>query len=247
MKYDKYRLNIKELFLSILIWAAASGILAYFFYRSFVAALVIFLLFPVFLIFVKKYLLEKRKWKMTLEFREMIRIISVNLQAGSSAENAFKHAYREIKKLFGDKSFITMECETIVRGLENNLVLETLVSSFGERSCVEEIREFAEVFSIAKRSGGNLKEIILDTTEVIDTKIEMKREFQTLISSKRLEHRLMCVIPFVILGYIGITSRGYFDVLYGNMRGIAIMSVCLLVYMGAFIWGEKIADIKLWT
>ncbi|MBO4785156.1 MAG: type II secretion system F family protein [Lachnospiraceae bacterium] len=181
---------------------------------------------------------------MTLEFKEMIRIIAVNLQAGSSAENAFRSAYREIRYMFGEKSFMTKECEFIVRGLENNLVLENLVASFGERSCIEEIRDFSEVFSVAKRSGGNLKEIIADTTDVIDTKIEMKREFRTLISSKRFEHRLMCVIPFVILGYIGVTSPGYFDMLYGNTRGIAIMTVCLFVYLGAFLWGEKIADIK---
>ena len=118
------------------------------------------------------------------------------------------------------------------------------MASFGERSCIEEIKDFSEVFSIAKRSGGNIKEIISDTTDVIDAKIEMKREFRTLISSKRFEHRLMCVIPFAILGYIGVTSPGYFDMLYGNMRGIVIMTICLFVYLGAFLWGEKIADIK---
>jgi tight adherence protein B len=244
MRYDKYKLNIKEIFISVFIWAAASALLSYFFYRSLIAGVIIFFFFPVFLIFVKKYLLEQRKWKMTLEFKEMIRIIAVNLQAGSSAENAFRSAYREIRYMFGEKSFMTKECEFIVRGLENNLVLENLVASFGERSCIEEIRDFSEVFSVAKRSGGNLKEIIADTTDVIDTKIEMKREFRTLISSKRFEHRLMCIIPFVIIGYIGATSPGYFDMLYGNMRGIVIMTICLLVYLGAFLWGEKIADIK---
>ena len=244
MRYDRYKLSLKELLTGILIWGIAASVLSYFFYRSFMAGVIIFLFFPVFLIFVKKYLLEQRKWKMTLEFKEMIRIIAVNLQAGSSAENAFRNAYREIKYMFGEKSFMTKECEFIVRGLENNLVLENLVASFGERSCIEEIKDFSEVFSIAKRSGGNLKEIISDTTDVIDTKIEMKREFRTLISSKRFEHRLMCVIPFVILGYIGVTSPGYFDMLYGNMRGVMIMTVCLFVYLGAFLWGEKIADIK---
>ena len=244
MRYDKYKLNFKEILISILLWAVASVILSYFFYRSLKAGVLIFMFFPVFLIFVRKYLLEQRRWKMTLEFKEMIRIIAVNLQAGSSAENAFRNAYREIKYMFGEKSFMTKECEFIVRGLENNLVLENLVASFGERSCIEEIKDFSEVFSVAKRSGGNLKEIISDTTDVIDAKIEMKREFRTLISSKRFEHRLMCAIPFVILGYIGATSPGYFDMLYGNTRGTVIMTVCLLVYLGAFLWGEKIANIK---
>lgn len=244
MRYDKYKLSFAEMLISIFIWAAASFILSYFFYRSFIAGVIIFFFFPVFLFFVKNYLKEQRKWKMTLEFKEMIRIIAVNLQAGSSAENAFRGAYREIKYMFGEKSFTTRECEFIVRGLENNLVLENLVASFGERSCIEEIKDFSEVFSVAKRSGGNLKEIISDTTDVIDAKIEMKREFRTMISSKRFEHRVMCMFPFVILSYIGITSPGYFDMLYGNRRGIVIMTICLFVYLGAFLWGEKIANIK---
>ena len=63
MRYDKYKLSLKELILGILIWAVASVILSYFFYRSIIACFIIFIFFPVFLIFVKKYLLEKRKWK----------------------------------------------------------------------------------------------------------------------------------------------------------------------------------------
>lgn len=245
MQYDRYRLNIKEILFGAIIWAASSAVLSFFFYRSIIAWIAIFLFLPLFFLFEKNYLAAKRRWRLTLEFKEMIRILSVNLQAGNSCENSFAYTYKEMQKIFGNKSDMTRECETIVRGLQNNVVLENLVSSFGERSHIEEIEEFAEVFSIAKRSGGNLKEIIADTAEVIDTKIEMKREFKTLISSKQFEQRLMCLIPFLIVGYIGATSPGYFDMFYGNLKGILIMSVCLLVYVGAFVWGEKIANIKI--
>ena len=54
MRYDKYKLNIKEIFISVFIWAAASALLSYFFYRSLIAGVIIFIFFPVFLIFVKK-------------------------------------------------------------------------------------------------------------------------------------------------------------------------------------------------
>ncbi|MBO4310368.1 MAG: type II secretion system F family protein [Lachnospiraceae bacterium] len=244
MSYDKYRLNIKEITAGAFIWIMLTGILAYFFYRSFVAWVLLWLFFPLFLKYEKKRLSEKRRWKLTLEFKEMIRILSVNLQAGNSAETSFVGAYRDMKKMYG-KSDMTRECEAIVRGLENNIVIENLVSEFAKRSCVDEIKEFAEVFAIAKRSGGNIREIIADTTEVIDMKIDMKREFKTLISSKRFEHRIMCVIPFAIIGYIGLTSPGYFDMFYHNPRGVLIMSVCLAVYIGAFLWGEKISNIKI--
>ena len=245
MRYDTYKMNIKETTACVLIWIAVSVFFSYFFYKSMLASIVLFLFFPLFLKYARSFLKQKRNWEMTLEFKELIRIVATNLQSGSSPENAFANAYRDMEKLYGRKSHITKECEIIVRGLENNIVLEELISSLGERSGREEISEFAEIFSIAKRSGGNLKEIISDTTEVIDSRIEMKREFRILISSKKFEHRIMCLIPFVILVYIGVTSPGYFDILYGNISGILIMSACLAVYTGAFLWGEHIVNLKI--
>ncbi|MCR4649002.1 MAG: type II secretion system F family protein [Lachnospiraceae bacterium] len=244
MRYDVYKLNPLEIIVSVLIWVSVSAFLAFFFYRSVIAAIIIFLFVPIFIKYVKKYLKERRNRKLEAEFKEMIRILSINLQSGNSAENAFVNTLFEMKKLYGEKAMMTKECEVIVRGLENNVVIEDLILSLGERSANEEIADFAGIFAIAKRSGGNLKEIISDTVEVIESKIEMKREFMILISSKQFEHRIMCIIPFAIVSYIGISSPGYFDGLYGNPFGIGIMSVCLAVYLGAFIWGEKIADIK---
>ena len=45
MRYDKYKLNIKEIFISVFIWAAASALLSYFFYRSLIAGVIIFIFF----------------------------------------------------------------------------------------------------------------------------------------------------------------------------------------------------------
>ena len=146
MKYSIYKLNFLEVTASLFIWITVSAFLAYFFYRSVLAGVVIFMFFPVFLHFVKKYLIGKRNWKMTLEFKEMLRILSINIQSGNSPENAFKNTYSEMKKLFGDKSEMTKECEIIARGLENNIVLEKMISSLGERSCNEEIVQDSDLF-----------------------------------------------------------------------------------------------------
>jgi len=245
MRYSEYKLKLNEVLLGISVWLGVSALLSYFFYRSIIAFILIFMLFPVFLHFVKNYLKEKRDWVMELEFKEMIRILSVNLQSGNSVENSFVNTYFEMLKLFGNRSPMCAECESIVKGLKNNVVIEEMLLSLGERSDNEEIYEFAGIFAIAKRSGGNLREIICDTVDVIDSKIEMKREFRVLISSKKLEHRIMCVIPFFILIYIQATTPGYFDILYGNLTGVMIMSVCLLIYIGAFIWGEKTVSFQM--
>ena len=245
MNYKNYKLNYIENVFSILIWGLISSVLALFFYRSVIAAGILMLFYPLFRSYLKRILQERRDWTIELEFKEMIRILAVNLQSGYSAENAFANTYHEMKNLFPKKSIMTLECEAIVRGLNNNVTIENLVSSLGNRSGNKEIEDFASIFAIAKRSGGNLKEIILDTVDVIDSKIEMKREFRILISSKQFEHRIMCVIPFVILSYISFTSPGYFDVLYKNIFGVTVMSICLTVYVGAFLWGENTINIKM--
>ena len=54
----------------------------------------------------------------------------------------------------------------------------------------------------------------------------------------------MNLVPFLIISYISMTSTGFFDVLYHNAVGIAIMTVCLVVYVAAYRLSEKIVDIE---
>ena len=246
IEYKTYKMKLYEVALYTGLWALFCTVCAYFFYRSIIAfALLFFLMYPFYLRYVKRILKEKRNWQMTLEFKEFIRIISTNIQAGSSVENAFINAYEEIRSTNSGNSIIKYECLQIVKGLYNNIVIEDLLSSFAARSDNREIKEFSQVFNVAKRSGCNLKEIIADATDVIDLKVETKREFRVLIASKKLEHRIMCIIPFVIIGYISITSPNYFNILYTSFWGVMVMTGCLTAYIGALIWGEKISEIKI--
>ena len=63
--------------------------------------------------------------------------------------------------------------------------------------------------------------------------------FTVLIAEKKLELRMMEVMPFFILIYLGITSVGYFDVLYEGIPGRVFMTVCLAVYIASVILAEK--------
>ena len=178
------------------------------------------------------------------KFREAISMVSANLQAGNSVENAVRRTYSDLKGLYKENADITKEFLGISRGLDSNLVLENLLSDLGNRSGVEDILDFADIFTVAKRTGGNLREIITDTVDTISEKIEMKRELRILISEKQFEQKIMCIIPFFILAYIGFTSPGYFDSLYHNLSGIGIMSACLAAYAGALLWGMKITAVE---
>jgi len=56
--------------------------------------------------------------------------------------------------------------------------------------------------------------------------------------------RMMSMIPLFILAYVSVTSPGFLDVMYHNAAGILIMTLCLLLYLTAFLWGRKIMRIR---
>lgn len=245
MDYSVYIFSGKEKVVMFVQWVGICGMLAYFFYRSLIAFVVLMFFYPMFLRWRREAYKKKRRWELTLAFKEVVETVAGNLQGGNSVENAFRNAYGDLKPLYGDDADIIKELQAIGRGLDSNLVLEGLLLDFGKRSGVSDIMDFADIFAAAKRAGGNLKEIISDTAQTISEKIDMKRELRILISEKQFEQKIMSVIPFFILAYIGFTSPGYFDTLYGNIGGVGIMTGCLAAYMAAIIWGMKITAIEI--
>lgn len=42
----------------------------------------------------------------------------------------------------------------------------------------------------------------------------------------------------------GLTSPEFLSGMYGNLTGRAVMTVCLLIYAVAYLWGKKIVGIE---
>jgi tight adherence protein B len=86
--------------------------------------------------------------------------------------------------------------------------------------------------------------IMADTAEEIGERLTVENEIDVLISAKKMEARIMDVVPFFIIFYVGITSPGFFDPLYHNLTGIVVMSVCLAVYIAAYLLSERIIAVE---
>lgn len=217
---------------------------AYTFYRSYIAIL---LLLPGMIFLFKrkrKQLAEKRRRQLRMEFKEAIAAVSSGLSAGYSIENAFTEAIRDMDMLYGEQSLIVQELRYIERRLAMNHTLESCLKELAERSGVDDIRDFTDVFIAAKRNGGSFTEIICNTVAMIHDKAEIKREIEVLISAKQLEQKIMNMIPFVIVLYIGKSTGNMMSVLYHNAVGIAVMTVCMAVYLLAIALSERIVDIR---
>lgn len=238
----EYRWKKGEWAGAVFLSAGAAGLLAFFFYRSFWA---IPALSPAGFFFyrsIQKRKRERYREELTAQFRECILAAATSLQAGYSAENAFLECGKDMKLMYGDASPICRELDILRRGLQINITLEELLQEFANRSGCEEIAQFAQIFSLAKRSGGNMAAIIRSSAALIGKQIELRTELRTLLAGKRMELNIMKAMPFGILAYISFGNPGYFDILYHNFTGAALMTGCLGAYLGACLLGDRVIE-----
>ena len=225
--------------------AALAAAAAWLFYQSALAMVILMPLGIPFSMYREKGRREKEKRILSEQFRDLLGSVNNALRAGDSPENAFREGYREMVYEYGERSPICRELVRVVNGLDNRIPLETLLEDFAGRADTEEIREFAEVFRIAKRGGGNMVEILARTSVLIEERLDVENEIRIMLGNRRLEQRIMDITPFMIIFYIGQTSPGFFDVLYHNVTGIAFMTICLGAYLAALVISEKILDVSL--
>lgn len=193
----------------------------------------------------KRKKIEERKWKLNLEFREGLTALASALNAGYSIENGFVASVRDLNILYNEESMIVKEFEGIVKGLQMNENVESLLQDFGKRSGVEDIQMFAEVFSVCKRTGGDLLGIIGEAVENIEDKIEVKRHIRTLTAAKRMEADIMAAVPLGIIAYLKLFSGELLAPLYSSLSGRFVMTILLVIYVSAYELAGRIVNIEL--
>lgn len=236
--YDSYFFSPKEKLIYLIVSLAIVLFFSFFFYRSMIAAVFLWPLGILTYLSFQKEKGNKRKQRLEAEFKDCILSVAANLRAGYSVENAFEESIQDMQALYGEDGLMRGELLRMKKAVAHNAPLEDLLLELGVRSGCGNIQEFGEVFSIARRSGGRLPEIIQSTADLIGEKIVLQQEVQVVLSGKMFEQKIMNIIPFLLVGYIEISNRGFFDVLYHNLTGICIMSGCMLLYLAAF-WLAK--------
>ena len=241
--YVAPKLEMKEEIECFLEGLLIIGLFAYFFYRSFLAVIV---LIPGIWFYRKEKMKkagQKRKYALEQQFKETLLSVQTNLQSGYSIENAFLESYSYIANLHGKSSDMAKELLRMQMGMANGDTLEHLLWDLGKRCPESALEDFANIYSIACKTGSGWTEIIMKIIAGISQRMEIKQEIETLVHGKKVESRMMSIVPFFILFYMDMTSEGYFDVLYHNLAGIVIMSVCMAGYVFAVLMSERITEI----
>ncbi len=217
---------------------------AWLYYRS---ALSLPVLIPVWFWYyrgLEKECIRKKKQEFLVQFKEMLQTVSSALNTGYSVENAVRESQKELKLLYSEKEMISKEMLLLVRQLRMQIPAEQAVEEMAARVGLEDVETFAAVFATAKRSGGDMIAIMRSTAGQIADKIDVRREIEGVLAAKRYEFKIMSGIPYVIIAYMSLSFPEFMTCLYGNIIGIGVMTVCLIVYIGAYYLGAKLVEIE---
>lgn len=191
----------------------------------------------------KQRCLEKRRSELKHQFRDMLESLSASFSVGSNAQTAFEDVVNDLKTQYTEKDFIVIEMQEVLNGMKQNINPEVMLADFGARSGNEDIRSFADIFEICYPKGGSMSEIISRTHSVISDKMAIADEIDTKLTSNKMQHNVMSIMPIVVVAMLRFTNDA-FAANFATPIGVLANTVAIAVFVGAYIYGNKIVDIK---
>lgn len=191
-----------------------------------------------------KALIEKQQKEISHQFRDMLDSLTTSLGSGKNINDSFISVYGDLKIQYDSDAFILKELEVIMAGIHNNVAIEDVLDDFGNRSNNEDIKSFANVFRISYRKGGNIKDIIRNTQEILSDKMDIAEDIETLVASNKTEQNIMVVMPIILVGVIKLMSPE-FAANFVTPAGLVSTTVGLITFIIAYFVGKQILDIKI--
>ena len=187
---------------------------------------------------------DKRKSQLRNQFRDMLEALSTSLNAGKNVTDSFISVLEDMRVQYSQDAYIVQELEVINSGLLNNMNIEEILADFGARSGVEDISSFARVFEVCYRKGGNIKQVIRNTYDILSDKMAINEDIETVVTGSKNEQYLMLVMPIMMIAMIKSISAD-FAANFATATGLVSTTIGLVLFVVAYFVGRKVLDIKL--
>lgn len=191
----------------------------------------------------RNYLLRKRKETLLLQFKDLLEDLSTCYSAGENTMEAFSDCIHSLSNIYSPESDIVKEVKIVSSGMANGWNVEELLMDFAQRSGLEDIQSFADVFGVASRQGGNMKQIVSETRTIINDKITMEMEISSMLNGGKNELNILICMPVLMVLALGMDSN--LSVTNNTPTNVVVKIVCLFLFAAAYIMGRKMTDIRM--
>ena len=241
--YKVYHLNFKERTEYYIVSCLICFCLGMLFYNHIIISAALCVFAPFFTKKYSQYKCDKRKKILLENFKDVLYSLSASVAAGRQMPQAISDAAKQAEML---GSIIANDLNHILSVYnEAHGKIEDLLTEFGERSGVEEIKLFASSYRICKKSGGDVEEVCLKSAYLLIERIDYQNEVSAVLSEKKLDTVLLMAMPPAILFFLNLSSYDYVALLYECLEGRIIMTVSLFLMVLAAVWSLKMMNLDL--
>lgn len=242
--YSVYRESLKEKILWFILGMVVSGAVLYIFYERLIISLILGAVCGIAFIPIRRnQVIRKRKARLNLQFRSLLEALATSIGAGKNMFDSFAGAGEDLTVQYGKKADIVSEVRLIRLGLDNNLQIEDLLLNFAARSGLDDVKNFANVFATCYKKGGNIRDVIKNTAQIIGDKIGIQLEIETMVAGQKNDQYIMLVMPVIFI--LLMKSMGGELVDLSSPVGLLSVTIALVIFVASYFVGRKILDIKL--
>lgn len=192
----------------------------------------------------EKQIIEKRRKELNGQFRDLLDSLATSIGAGNNMTDALQAARQDLAMQYEEGAYIITEIDLILAGIYNNVPIEDLFYDFGMRSGIDDIKSFAEVFKVAYRKGGNMRDIIQNTYAILNDKMEIREDLETVVTASKTEQNMMIFMPIILIALIKSMSPEFASN-FATSAGILSTTVGVICFVAAYYIGKAVLNIKI--
>ncbi len=244
MDYRKYEPGRAEKIMILALLTAAFAALGVLFYDTPLTAI----LAPIaFVPAMKAYSYEmasRRCGRLRNQFRDLLDSLSSSFAGGRHLYEALDEADKELSAIYDEDDEIITEVRGMMKRMDDGETDTGVMSDLAARSGIDDIEMFSQVFGACSETGGDMITAMTDASSMLADKIKIENGIRALTSQKKAEGLIISVMPVVIILFLRAVAPDYIGVMYGNITGIALMTLALAAAMYAYYLIRKITEIE---
>lgn len=191
----------------------------------------------------REQIIDKRIKNLKLQFVDLLDSLSASFATGQNAPSAFVTARNDLLIQYRDDAYIVKEVSMILDGYNQNIPIENMILDFGKRSGIKDIENFGRVFENVYRKGGDIKDVVRSTHEILSSKTQIEMEIATAITSNKNEQNIMLVMPFLIIGMIKMIG-GDFAQNFTTPSGLIFTTIGVALFVVSYYIGKAVMNIE---
>ncbi len=185
--------------------------------------------------------LKKQRTKRLDKFEEQLpdalQMMSRSMQTGYSFLESMNVVATEMAEPISQEFALTVEEIKYGRDVEVAFILMI------ERVPSLSLIAMTTAINIQKETGGNLSEVLLKISYVLNNRFKLHRRIKTLSADGTMSAWVLIFLPFALFLILTLLNPGYFDPLFKSADRLTILAIFLGLEFVAMIWIRFIINI----